>query len=120
MGHACDAAELLIRPEETDCDKTARALTQVNSERQKVELATFERACQMAESMGYDNPDRRTIVLAAEGWHQGVIGIVAARLVRKYCRPAIMIALDGAAGAARAAASKVFILPRRFRPAGSI
>src|SRR4029079_3221428 len=42
--------------------------------------------------------DSRAIVVAADGWHPGVVGIVAARLVDRYHRPAIVIALDGARG----------------------
>ena len=98
MGHARDAAELLIHPELIDCDRAARALNSVNAERQRVEAETFEQAVEMIQQAGCDGPAHRVIVLAREGWHPGVIGIVAARVVRRYCRPAVLIALDGPAG----------------------
>ncbi|MBN1817582.1 MAG: hypothetical protein JW828_09480, partial [Sedimentisphaerales bacterium] len=42
-------------------------------------------------AMGLNHPDRKTIVLAGENWHSGVVGIVAARLVEEFLRPTIMI-----------------------------
>ncbi len=99
MGHARDAAELLVRPEEIAAEQVARALAAVNVERQRVEAQTYEQAAQMVTQLGYDAPEHRAIVLAAEGWHPGVIGIVAARLVRQFHRPTILIALDGDTGA---------------------
>ena len=99
MGHARDAAELLVRPEEVACEKIARELANVNSERQRVEAQTYEQALEMVTRLGYDSSEHRAIVLAAEGWHAGVIGIVAARLVRQFHRPVILISLDGDSGA---------------------
>ncbi len=51
---------------------------------------------QMAELVDLEND--RAIVLAAEGWHQGVIGIVASRLVEKYHLPTVMIAISDGEG----------------------
>ena len=47
----------------------------------------------MIDRLGLDHPDRRSIVLADEKWHTGVIGIVASRIVDKFHRPTIMIGL---------------------------
>ena len=102
MGHAAEAAELLIRGEEIDAEAAARSLTALNAKRQRIEREIFEEAAEMVARRGLDRPDRRVIVLAKEGWHAGVIGIVAARLVRRFHRPAVVIALAGAAGAGSA------------------
>ncbi|NQU76306.1 MAG: single-stranded-DNA-specific exonuclease RecJ [Planctomycetes bacterium] len=98
MGHAAQAAELLIRAEEIDCEAVARSLTAVNAERQKVQQVIHEQAIEMILETDSDRPDRRVIVLARQGWHAGVIGIVAARLVEQFHRPAVLIALDGDTG----------------------
>src|SRR5205807_289744 len=51
-----------------------------------------------AEAQVSELGDRRAYVLAAEGWHPGVIGIVASRIVERYHRPTVLIALDGELG----------------------
>jgi len=59
-----------------------------------MERRILDDAVRMVESCG-DYPNRRSIVLASDTWHQGVVGIVAARLVERFHRPTILIALDG-------------------------
>ena len=98
MGHAREAAELLIRADQIDCRAPARALSRQNTERQKIERALTAEAGEMVVARGLDGDDSRAIVLAKQGWHAGVIGIVASRLVGRFHRPAVLICLDGAAG----------------------
>ncbi|MFW6146461.1 MAG: single-stranded-DNA-specific exonuclease RecJ [Planctomycetota bacterium] len=99
MGHAVDAADLLIRPEQLDdCAAAAAELTKLNTLRQTTEREIFAEAAERVVRLGMDRDDRRVIVLADERWHAGVIGIVAARLVRRFARPAVLIALDGRTG----------------------
>ena len=98
MGHAHEAAELMIRPEEVPCAELAAALTQQNTQRQEVERAMYDQALEMVAARGLDKPETRVIVLASEGWHAGVVGIVASRMASRFGRPAVMIALDGEAG----------------------
>ena len=70
----------------------AAELDRVNAERRAVEQRiVWEAEAQVAELGGA----RAAYVLAGEGWHPGVIGIVASRIVERYHRPAILIALDG-------------------------
>ncbi len=57
----------------------------------------FEEAVEMIEQ-DVDIEQRSAIVLASRGWHQGVIGIVASRLVERFHRPTVMIAIDGDEG----------------------
>src|SRR5580704_11269820 len=50
------------------------------------------------ETNRWADDGQRALVLAAEGWHAGVIGIVASRIVDRYCRPTVMIALSNGQG----------------------
>ena len=63
-----------------------------NTRRQEVERQILDEAQEMLEAEG-GLGDRRAIVLAREGWHAGVIGIVASRLAEMFHRPAIVISL---------------------------
>lgn len=119
MGHARDAAELLIRGEEIDCDKTAQYLTKLNTERQAVQREIFSEAADMVVAAGMDQPDRRVIVLAKEGWHGGVIGIVASKLVSRFHRPVVMIALDGAGGRGSARSIPGYHIAEAFDACGA-
>src|SRR5262249_53323699 len=69
---------------------------ELNRKRQDLDQRTLERAMAMAERLDLDRT--RGLVLAEEGWHPGVIGIVASRIVEAFHRPAVLIALDGATG----------------------
>ncbi|MCL6465335.1 MAG: single-stranded-DNA-specific exonuclease RecJ [candidate division WOR-3 bacterium] len=91
VGHARTALELLLTEDETRARTIARELEILNRTRQALEdqiineASTFIEAEKMAEN--------RVLVLAQPGWNEGVIGIVAARLVERFWRPCIMIAL---------------------------
>lgn len=91
MGHARLAVELLTCNNPTRAKEIAKYLKQQNSERQKYERTIFNQACEMVSQQGLNSEENRSIVLADANWHSGVIGIVAARLVDKFHRPAIMI-----------------------------
>jgi single-stranded-DNA-specific exonuclease len=103
MGHARDALELLTTAEGPRATELAKFLTDENDIRRATERRITEQAKQLVEANGYDAPDRRAIVVAGEGWHPGVVGIVASRLVDAYGRPAIVFGVnDGVAqGSAR-------------------
>ena len=98
MGHAREAAELLVRADQIDCHAVAAALSRQNTERQKTERELTAEAGDMVVQHGLDRDESRVIVLAKQGWHAGVIGIVASRLVGRFHRPAVLICLDGEAG----------------------
>jgi len=97
-GRLEDAAlgvELLLSRDPGTADEIARRLDGFNRERREIEQATLDEAVQMVEAL----PEtRRSIVLAGEGWHAGVIGIVASRLVERFHRPALLVAFDGDEG----------------------
>ena len=67
-----------------------------NAERRAIEDAMVREAVSLAEAGGGDTP--HSVLVAADGWHAGVVGIVAARLAERFHRPAIVIALDGDVG----------------------
>ena len=94
MGSAAQAVELLTTAGPEAALTIAQGLDRLNRQRQETEKAILDQAeVLIAET---HKPDRdAAIVLAAEGWHAGVIGIVASRLVEKYWRPTILLALDG-------------------------
>ena len=95
MGHAQLAVELLTTAGPQEARRIAQYLQQQNSERQKTEREITAQAIEMVRAQGLDGPESRAIVLASEDWHGGVIGIVASRLVDRFHRPAILIAING-------------------------
>lgn len=96
MGHARLAVELLTRADQDRAREIALYLEEHNRSRQATERQITRQAVEMIERDHLAGDARRAIVLASEGWHAGVIGIVAARIVDRFHRPTIMIALaDG-------------------------
>ncbi len=98
MGHARLAVELLTRADENRADEIALYLEEHNRSRQATERRVVKQACEIVDKDNLASDARRAIVLASEGWHSGVIGIVASRLVNRYHRPAVIISLDGDVG----------------------
>lgn len=82
----------------TDSDSVAsemaRDLNNINSHRQSIEGEIFNEI-EEAIMPGLDLEKRRIIVLAGHGWHRGVLGIVASRLLERYHRPCILLSVDG-------------------------
>ncbi|MGD8786583.1 MAG: single-stranded-DNA-specific exonuclease RecJ [Phycisphaerales bacterium] len=106
MGHARLAVELLTSDSQVRSMQIAEYLKEQNSQRQQYERKIFKQACEMIVKRNLHHPDRKSIVLVSENWHNGVIGIVASRIVDKFYRPTIMLnsgaAEDGIAqGSAR-------------------
>ena len=96
MEQAGTALELLLTQDPQRGQELAQELCQFNRLRQAIELEIFQHCDQLlTHTPALSAP---VIVLAGEGWHQGVIGIVASRLAEKYACPAFMISLDGDKG----------------------
>jgi single-stranded-DNA-specific exonuclease len=93
MGHARLAVELLTSDSQVRSMQIAEYLKEQNSRRQQCERKIFKQACEMIAERDAKHADCRSIVLASENWHIGVIGIVASRIVDKFYRPTIMIGL---------------------------
>ncbi len=92
LARADAGLELLLTQDPQRAHQIAAELDDVNATRRAVE----QRIGFAAEALVRELGERSAYVLAAEGWHPGVIGIVASRVVERYHRPAILIALDGA------------------------
>lgn len=97
IGSANQAVELLLTESPETAREIAAQLHRGNQDRQGIESVVLEQALQMYEQEPGLAADR-VIVLAGEGWHPGVIGIVASRLVERFYRPALLIALGKGAG----------------------
>ncbi|HEX4115767.1 MAG TPA: single-stranded-DNA-specific exonuclease RecJ [Solirubrobacteraceae bacterium] len=102
--YRADAAlELLLTEDRSRAAQIAHELDRANSERRQAELTIrLQAEAQIAQLR--DSEDPHAYVLAGEGWHRGVIGIVASRLVECYRRPVVLVSLEGesARGSGRA------------------
>lgn len=110
-GRLEDAAlgvKLLLGEDPSGLNSLAQVLEQFNQQRQAIEQKTLKEAIEQVERENY--PDRRSIVLASSDWHSGVIGIVASRLVERYHRPTVLIALNDGVGKGSARSVKGFHL----------
>src|SRR4051794_39395725 len=86
--------ELLLTEDEARAESIAAELDAANTERRHTETRIrFEAEAQVAET-----GDAAAYVLAGEGWHPGVIGIVASRIAERHHRPCVLVALDGDEG----------------------
>jgi single-stranded-DNA-specific exonuclease len=97
MGRADSALELLLTGDRMRAAQVAQELDRVNHERRETERRIrFEAEAQLAGHGEEELPP--ALVLAGEGWHPGVIGIVASRLAEQHGRPVVLIALEGEHG----------------------
>jgi single-stranded-DNA-specific exonuclease len=74
----------------------AERLQRLNEERKAIETRVLEEAQRVAEAVVSETTP--VVVVAGEGWHVGVIGLVASRLVERFARPSVVVALDGEVG----------------------
>jgi len=97
LGSAHHAVELLLADDEATARRFAVQLDTLNKRRREIEGEVLIEARVQAEEFA-DPVENPVLVLAGQGWHQGVVGIVAARITEEYDRPAIVIGLDGDLG----------------------
>ena len=95
IGQADLGARLLACRDPHEARAMAEKLDLLNRERREIEAGVLEAALAQAEARGLDAP---LVWAAGEGWHPGVVGIVAARLKERTNRPAVVIGLDGDEG----------------------
>ncbi len=95
IGKADLGARLLSTNDKHEAESIAAKLDELNTDRREVEAQVRELALEQATERGLDGP---LVWAAGEGWHPGVVGIVAARLKEATNRPAIVIGLDGTEG----------------------
>jgi single-stranded-DNA-specific exonuclease len=92
LGHPRDALELLLTDDADDARRLAGSLEELNRDRQAVEGRIVREAIAQVESWPEEKRARRAYVVAGEDWHEGVIGIVASRLVERFNRPVVLVA----------------------------
>src|SRR5882672_11065584 len=92
LGHPRAALELLLTDDADDARRLADSLEELNRDRQAIEGRIVREAIAQVESWPQAERDRRAYVVAGEDWHEGVIGIVASRLVERFNRPVVLIA----------------------------
>ncbi len=93
LGNPEDSLRLLLSEAPEDAYSLAQKLNRGNRLRQKIESQTLREAIEQVESR-INFKEHNIIVLGAPHWHQGVVGIVASRLVERYLRPAIIMSLE--------------------------
>lgn len=93
MGEADRAVRLLLETDRRAAEELARELQEENIRRQQTEQQIVEQAAARIEERGY--AFCRVIVVEGEGWHPGIVGIAAARLLERYGRPCIVLSVDG-------------------------
>ena len=99
IGRADLGVRLLLEEDPSEAARIAAELDRLNRERQQIEQATLAQAeAEALAALGLEEKGA-VVVTASEGWHPGVVGLVAARLKERYGRPAFAIALEpGASG----------------------
>jgi single-stranded-DNA-specific exonuclease len=95
LGEAQLALDLLLA-DEAEAERLATELEEQNTERQRIQELVWKEALAMATAQVEDQA--AAVVVGAEGWHPGVVGIIAARLVDRFARPAIAIGFRDGAG----------------------
>ncbi len=96
IGDANDGLRLLLTEDPKEAAALARELETLNARRQALDQQILDDAIELADQTLRE--DDRALVLAADEWHPGVIGIVASRLVERYGRPAFLVGWEGDVG----------------------
>lgn len=95
MAHPDQGLELLLADNPAAAADLAGSLWQLNLDRRDVERAIVAEAVAIVEASPDDERSRDALVVAGDGWHEGVVGIVASRLVERFGRPTIVLTRDG-------------------------
>lgn len=90
ISDSSDVVRLLLSETEGEAEALGSWLNRLNSERQKIEEAVYQKAREALRVMH----DERVIVLSGEGWHQGVVGIVASRIAEEFYRPTVILSIE--------------------------
>ncbi len=100
MASAADVIRLFLTSDAEQARQLAAQLHHLNQERQQTEaeiIAAILEECSRAPAA----QDQPTLIFSGQGWHVGVVGIVASRLVERFHRPAIVLSIDAETGIAR-------------------
>ena len=96
IGYELEAVKLFMTENLGEARSTTEELNTYNRTRQEIERKIFEEAKEIIEKNNLQ--ERNTIVIGKEGWHHGVIGIVASKITELYFKPAILIGFEGDIG----------------------
>ena len=114
VDYGIKVVELLTTESHEVALRIARELDAHNSERRVIEAQVLEQALAQA-SAAVDGGKRHSLVVAGEGWHPGVIGIVASRIVERFYRPTVVIGFNNGEGRGSARSIRGFHLVDGFR-----
>lgn len=95
IGKADLGARLLATRSDEEAEGLAHELDRLNADRRQIEAEILELAIEQAEGRPTDGP---LVWAAGDGWHPGVVGIIAARLKEKFNRPAVVIGIENGEG----------------------
>jgi len=107
LAEALTAVEFLITDDPAKLAQYAVELERNNRERQQICDDAFNQAEEKINSGEVDLIRDKAIILADSGWHPGIIGLVASRIVEKYHRPALLFSIDGGKNEARCSARSI-------------
>ncbi len=93
MGHEREALNLFLTENIVEANRITNILNEYNKDRQNIEKRIFEEVVAKIESEHLDK--KNSIVLGAENWHHGVIGIVASKITELYFKPSILVCFEG-------------------------
>ena len=94
LGEAQLALDLLLAPDAATAARLAAELNERNTERQRIQELVWAEAAALAA----DHEGAPAIVVGGDGWHPGVVGIIAARLVDRFARPAVVVGFKNGEG----------------------
>lgn len=100
IGDSALGARLLSLHDSAEAQRIAETLDRLNRERKAIETEILQEAMAEAERRIEEEPDLPVLVLGAENWHKGIVGLVASRLTERFHRPSCVISWtrDGASG----------------------
>ena len=96
MGHEDEAVKLFFTESEKEAIEITNNLNKYNSQRQEIEKRIFEEVIQKIEKENVS--DKSSIVVGAENWHHGVIGIVSSKITEMFYKPSILVCFEGEEG----------------------
>lgn len=105
LENANHAVKLLITNSAAEAETTVKLLSELNQERQNLVEQITKEALELIEAQNLTND--RVLVIAKEGWNEGVIGIVAARILEKYYRPVIILSINSEENLAKGSARSI-------------
>jgi single-stranded-DNA-specific exonuclease len=110
LGCALEALDLLLCEGQKEASRMAGVLADRNDERRTIEAEVYREAKDLAVEQ-LRRQDRRVLTLASEGWHKGILGIVASRLARDFRKTVVLVSFEGelGRGSVRSIENRVFL-----------